>query len=685
MRFIKSLTGKSMILDNKNRALIYRIISSAVVLIFFWGVGSDIHERYQYMLGAPFSMWKPSFFLVVGFCLMVLISAMTGIWNNHLFDRLIPLRQRLGRLRWVGVVAAGGFTSWFFVFARWSEIFSGDYARLLVYLATALFMIFWATKSEDRFFDWQGVFSALVLFAGIFTITHIYQHTTNYPFPLYWSEGNRYWDYSVLYGRRLYIYPPDKEIPAYIDIGRQSLWGLPFLFGNISILQMRLWNATMFSIPYLLLGWIIFWPEKGKLGQWLLLGLWSLIFLNQGPIYTPLVLAAILVAGARRMPVIIGMLLVALAGYYGRGSRSTWMFAPAIWAGVIALVQSKTPPVINTNRRRWLWAAGMAAAGLLGGVFIPEILPQIIAAIKGLSIEASIISPQGISSYGGRQPLLWNRLWPNPTNPKGILLMLVEAILPLSMIIIVFAVNQRWRLNIWQKFAIIGSQLAFLVVGITISVKIGGGSNLHNVDMFLIGLLFVAGLAWDAGGKEWLSNPGTKKWWIKAILLLVIILPVFHTMMVVETMGYPEKHVVQGALNDVQSAVAEAKEDGDVLFIDHRQLLTFGHIKDVPLIAEYEKKRMMDEAMANNASYFEAFNRDLAAHRFSLIISELLSIKFQGDDYLYGNENDAWVRWVSIPVLCYYKEIITIPEVGLQLLIPRKTMLDDPNVDCPVP
>ena len=39
--------------------------------------------------------------------------------------------------------------------------------------------------------------------------------------------------------------------------------------------------------------------------------------------------------------------------------------------------------------------------------------------------------------------------------------------------------------------------IAFLIVGLIISTKIGGGGDLHNMDMFLVGLVFVAALAWN--------------------------------------------------------------------------------------------------------------------------------------------------------------------------------------------
>jgi hypothetical protein len=92
----------------------------------------------------------------------------------------------------------------------------------------------------------------------------------------------------------------------------------------------------------------------------------------------------------------------------------------------------------------------------------------------------------------------------------------------------------------------------------------------------------------------------------------------------------------------------------------------------VPLVPEYEKKLVMDHAMAEDEAYFNPFYRDLASHRFALIVSEPLRVEFQGGVYHFGNENDAWVRWVAHPMLCYYNPVFTMRSLGVQLLLPKE-------------
>jgi hypothetical protein len=92
----------------------------------------------------------------------------------------------------------------------------------------------------------------------------------------------------------------------------------------------------------------------------------------------------------------------------------------------------------------------------------------------------------------------------------------------------------------------------------------------------------------------------------------------------------------------------------------------------VPFVAEYEKKYMMDQAMASNAIYFKQYYRDLAAGRFSLIVTEPLKVALKTEGGVFSEENDLWVIWVSAPTLCFYEPIMDDRNVGVMLLVPRE-------------
>ena len=151
-------------------------------------------------------------------------------------------------------------------------------------------------------------------------------------------------------------------------------------------------------------------------------------------------------------------------------------------------------------------------------------------------------------------------------------------------------------------------------------------------------------------------------------MLFAILVPAWNPLTRVPSLNLPAEEDVQIALEKIQRKANQA--DGDVLFIDQRQLLTFGYIKDIEIIPDYEKKYIMDQAMAGNGDFFKGFYRDLADKRFALIVSEILFTRRQDRTSAFGEENNVWVEWVSEPLLCCYKSSETMKKVGIQLLVP---------------
>jgi hypothetical protein len=196
--------------------------------------------------------------------------------------------------------------------------------------------------------------------------------------------------------------------------------------------------------------------------------------------------------------------------------------------------------------------------------------------------------------------------------------------------------------------------------------------------MFLIGLVFVAALAWKAGADQVLSNLDREPKWVQYLIILMVALFARGPVSGAAPLRLPPTRVVEEAIGYIRNEVTQASKLGEILFLDQRQLLTFGYVDNVPLVTDYEKVYLMNQAMSGNANYFESFYEDIVHHRFTLIISEPLKVVYQGSNHHFGDENDAWVKWVSEPVLCYYEPIATFKEVRTQLLVPRI----DP-IECP--
>ncbi|MBT7483973.1 hypothetical protein HN680_04325 [Candidatus Peregrinibacteria bacterium] len=438
--------------------------------------------------------------------------------------------------------------------------------------------------------------------------------------------------------------------------------------------------------------------EKGRKKEWFLIGLWAFLFLNQGPIYSPLIISAILVAIAWKRPLWLAMLLVAFAGYYAETTRFTWGFAPTIWAGMLSLNGSNLK-----DERLALQVWGRALALAIAGVSIWYLYPIIQNAwqnstnpITGLgnAVVGTVTSAQGDVTL---QPLLWSRLFPGDTYPEGILGGLLIAVLPLTILLLYWIKKKYWQPSLWQSLAILGALLPFLVVGVIISTKIGGGNNLHNLDMFLIALLFVAAIMWRNGDRTWFSQSKKHPIWLKGLLILLIAIPAFPSLRGLrpnlslteaeinqvkilsdaeDVNTLPPLEEINDALWYIRHAINDKQVEGEILFIDQRQLLTFGYVPNIPLVPEYEKKRMMNEAMASNATYFEPYYKDLAMQRFSLIITEPLKIEIKNKEGIFAAENDLWAKWVAVPTLCYYEPLETLRGVYIQLLVPREEVLD---------
>jgi hypothetical protein len=282
-------------------------------------------------------------------------------------------------------------------------------------------------------------------------------------------------------------------------------------------------------------------------------------------------------------------------------------------------------------------------------------------------------------------------LLPNATYGDGILVGLLQAVTPLILILAYFGARY-WTPTRLQALAIGLALVAFLAVGLIVSTKIGGGGDLHNLDMFLIGLLLVAAVLWRSAETQGDGDLRRVPGWLVCLAALGLALPAYRPLLSLRPLSFsrdvewisvltdverprdlgslPDKAVVESSLEQLNRTVADAARHGPVLFMDQRQLLTFGYVQNIVLVPEYEKKRLMDEALSGNRAYFEPFYGDLAAKRFALIVSSPLRTPIQDSEYGFGEENNAWVRWVAKPVLCQYEELDTLDEVKVELLVP---------------
>lgn len=663
-----------------------------------WGTGKAI--------GLFSPKWLALFAFFVLFCAAAYIGLGVLVLDREkfltVFQKITKLRDRSSFIRWLLVILFLIFPAWFLQRTMWGIVFDGIYFRILLWALTVLFIAFLMTQ-EYKLIDWKPFLAALILASSIFTVAVSLQGVTDYPFSLGWSEGNRIWDYSIRFGRDRYGIADNQDLYVLLDSARMFVGGLPFLFSSVNIEIVRLWIGLTLILPYFFVGLAAYIVAEKNAKVWLLMMLWVFLFLRQGPIHSPLVLAAVLTVFLWRKSLWLAVPLIIYAGFYAVVSRFTWLFAPGLWIGMLELAGAS---LFNgkLDRVHWVRAITLGLSGAFGGFVLPKLIPLIRMASAPVSASTPVaidvteqIANSGVTSdfvaYAVTdQPLLWYRLLPNPTYGTGILLGLVIAVLPVAIFLIWLSASKKWTLNLWQKLAIAGPLLAFLGVGLVASTKIGGGGDLHNMDMFLIGMAFTVFIAWVNGGRDVVMKNEMPAW-VRMTLVAALVAPAITPVQQLRSYDHgdemnillaltdekdgkafdmlPNSETVNIALNEIQEAVDESQPNGGVLFMDQRQLLTFGYINVDLFIPEYEKKVLMNEALSTNYEYYSSFYSDITAQRFSLIITEPLRTPVKDSTFEFGEENNAWVEWVSIPVLCYYQEIQTYKEVNVMLLVPK--------------
>jgi hypothetical protein len=231
-----------------------------------WGTGI--------WLGQFALTWFLAFGLFSVFCLFILALTVLFLWQPGRFGKpfsyLAASRNRLGLLRWIVFVLLLLVPVYILQYTFWGVVLHGIYLRVLLVLVSCMAAGWLISKADAGVMDWTALLTTLVLTVGVLALFAPLGRVTSHPFSLGWSEGNRLWDYSVLFGRDVYEYPADQTIPVFLDLSRQFVGGIPFLLPNVTIEQVRLWLALVDVIPYLILGWAAFYlAKKGNMLAWM--------------------------------------------------------------------------------------------------------------------------------------------------------------------------------------------------------------------------------------------------------------------------------------------------------------------------------------------------------------------------------------------------------------------------------
>lgn len=503
-------------------------------------------------------------------------------------------------------------------------------------------------------------FLLLFLVGGvIYRIGMFVPDVQSVPFALGWSEGSRYYNASLFLSSS--IYHQFISLPV-LHPTRYMLQSIPFLVGTDSIRIHRLWQVLLW-IGMTGLGSYSFVnkikPSKKIFG--LLLGLWSFIYFFQGAVYYHLMVCVVVVLwGYNVKHPWRTLVFVLIASIWAGLSRVNWWPVPALLAVTLYLLETpvKNKFWIEYLKYPFIWSIVGGAAALL------------------TNRAYAVISKNDVSQFSSSftSYLVWSRLFPNVTYRPGILLGLLLVVLPLFILLVLKIKNSGLKTSYhWVRIlGILGILFAFGIGGIIVSVKIGGGGDLHNLDAFLVFFLLVSVYIIT---NRFVPEMDTESSLIKmnfGLIFLVILIPVLLTLQNKVTWKFKDINQQNKEVQQLQEAIDIInKEPGEVLFITERQLLTFNKIRGVTLVPDYEKVFLMEMVMSHNPAYLEKFQQKIADHEFSAIILDPITTYVETKQDAFWVENNLWVDQVVIPILEDYEVVLSYQHGEVNLLIPR--------------
>ena len=273
---------------------------------------------------------------------------------------------------------------------------------------------------------------------------------------------------------------------------------------------------------------------------------------------------------------------------------------------------------------------------------------------------------------------MWNRLWPNESYSLGVLPAILIVSGPLLLVVIV-AAARRWNALHPLRWLGLFSMILVLFVGsLVVSTKIGGGGDLHNMDAYAVLLAVVAG--YFIGGTVMTEQERSTVVIRPApVAVYALVMPLFFLIPLLSPYPRFKEAAIRSGYNQLVEVVNEVGANGPVLFINERQMVTFGDV-DVALVPDYEVVTLMEMAMSNNQTYLDQFYSDLASHRFAAIVAtkQNLAIKDTGP---LAEENNVWNTRVSPYILCYYAPVLRVEaEISnLEVYVPEMETRDCPQ------
>lgn len=576
---------------------------------------------------------------------------------------LLELTSTLDRLpRTVGALIVLAGVAGFSILSAQSgfqKIFTGeDWARIFAFWLFSLLGM-WGLKVFRKGIPWFTALIAIVLSQATLQLLLAYwSQVTPYPFSMGWSETSRFYFPSLFLSER--IYGSEYPLPI-LHPTLHLLLTPPYLF-DAPLWVHRFWQV---AIRYLLLAAVVPVMMK-RVGvqargvRWLVAS-WIFLYLFMLPLYYHLAIPLLLV--------LIGFSLhddrrtwfvILLASAWCGWSRINWYPVPAMMAAVLYLLET---PMRGKTFWGYLWKPALWG---VAGVLTAFVFQRLYIAISGVADIRYFYT--SIASF-----LLWDRLLPNATYPSGLLPAAILTSLPLWVILYLAIRPHKSAIHPFRVGLLIAALVVLFAGGLLVSLKIGGGADLHNMDAYFVLLLIVvSSLVFSKYLREDGASPQPMQlhWLVVFALCIPLVLPQVQSNIVLAR-GFDEART-QSVLANLQERVDQVNaEGGEVLFITQRHLIAMGMLKNVTLVPEYEREDLMEMAMADNIAYLLKFRDEIENQRFAVIVVDPLNPVIMSSERSFAEENNVWVRRVARVVLCNYQEDAIFPDDGIALYVPQ--------------
>jgi hypothetical protein len=577
-------------------------------------------------------------------------------------ERTLSLLEFPARLRWLGyllvVLSLTGYTIVFTLRASRDLLGGLGWMRFLIFWMFSLLGTY-GLKAIKTNISWLASLLIVIIFqTSLHLLVTQLSNVTSYPFAMGWSETSRYYYPSLFLSKEIF----GTRLPWPILHPSLHLLLVPPYLINAPLWFHRFWQVFL---RFALLGLtaqvlIRRLSINDRVFRWLL-WIWMVLYLFQGPVYFHLTVPLILM----------------LWGYSTQNDRRTWIFLilASIWSGL--------------SRINWYPMPGLLASVLFllevpyqGKKFWRYLLKPALWMAVGFGIafasQRAYIALSGVPNpeffYTSlTSNLLWNRLFPNASYSVGVLPAALIASLPMWIAIFLALRQRRTDFHPLRLGLIFAALLVLFVGGLVVSMKIGGGVDIHNLDAYLSMLLIVtAYLVFRKYAPETDENLTvfTFRWGLTALLIAV---PTWF--LLGSNVGFKSYDAVrtQSVLEALQARVNAVNAQGsEILFITQRHLVSMHMLNGVTMIPEYEREELMEMAMGDNQDYLQTFQADMETQRFAAIIVDPLSYRLLGQNYPFGEENNAWVRRVMKPILCNYQEDAIFPADQIAIYVPQQ-------------